>query len=64
MKERNRYATNGTMGFGLAKSSHYPSTLPWTYSSGMANTEASPGNTTDFGDFVEDEEGELDGGGH
>ena len=26
----------------------------------MANTEASPGNTTDFGDFVKDEEEELD----
>ena len=26
----------------------------------MANTEASPGNTADFGDFVKDEEEELD----
>ncbi|KAJ5199524.1 hypothetical protein N7491_011268 [Penicillium cf. griseofulvum] len=26
----------------------------------MANTKASPGNTTDFGDFVKDEEEELD----
>ncbi|KAJ5585419.1 uncharacterized protein N7459_005219 [Penicillium hispanicum] len=26
----------------------------------MANTEASPGNATDFGDFVKDEEEELD----
>ncbi|KAJ5509041.1 hypothetical protein N7527_011184 [Penicillium freii] len=26
----------------------------------MANTETSPGNTTDFGDFVTDEEEELD----
>ncbi|KAJ6035310.1 uncharacterized protein N7446_010069 [Penicillium canescens] len=31
-----------------------------THSSEMANTEASPGNTTDFGDFVKDEEEELD----
>lgn len=26
----------------------------------MANTEESPGDTTDFGDFVKDEEEELD----
>ncbi|KAJ5181684.1 hypothetical protein N7449_011831 [Penicillium cf. viridicatum] len=26
----------------------------------MANTEASPGNITDFGDFVKDKEEELD----
>jgi hypothetical protein len=31
-----------------------------THSSEMANTEASPGNMTDFGDFVKDEEEELD----